>query len=123
MSEPRRYLPSNGTEGDWFISKFCAQCIHEKFWHTQQHGDKCCTIFTETMFNDVPEWIYDEQGNPTCTKWQKWDWGRDDGDGGGLNEPPELPPYNPNQLLIPFDGVEFTSTFDKQDTKESITTQ
>lgn len=113
MSEPRQYYPSNGTEGDCFIHYHCAQCIHEKFWHTQQRGDKQCNIFTETLFRPVPEWIYGEDGKPTCTKWQKWDWGRDDdGDGNGWNEPPELPPYNPNQLLLPFDGHEYKNPFD-----------
>lgn len=108
MGEPRQYYPSNGCEGDCFISNFCAQCIHEKFWHTQQHGDKQCNIFTETLFNPVPEWIYDEGGHPTCTKWQYWDWGKGGDD--GWNEPPEPVPYNPNQLLL-FDNNDKPASF------------
>ncbi len=100
MSECKSYMPSNGTEGEIFISNHCAQCRHEKFYHTGVDGHKKCKIFTSSLIEDsIPEWVYDENDKPTCTRWEYWNWGRDDGDG-GLNEPPEPIPYNPNQLLL-----------------------
>jgi len=46
------------------------------------------------------EWIYNEHGKPTCTKYVKWDWGKDD-DGNWI-EPPPPPIDDPNQLCLPF---------------------
>ena len=103
----KKYCPSNGTEGMIFVSKFCEQCIHEKFMHTQNENDKKCDIFSRTLIHDVTdkeyplEWQYDENGNPTCTSFVKWDWGSED-DEDGLNEPPPDIPDDPNQLVLPF---------------------
>lgn len=106
-----KYRPSNGTEGEYFMEEHCHQCIHERWTHfpdtTGPEG--MCTIVMNTMgFNksdpDYPsEWTYDNDGNPTCTKWKKWDWGTDD----EPNEPPPPPePEDPAQLLMPFDIME-----------------
>jgi hypothetical protein len=99
----KKYLPSNGTEGMSFTCTYCDNCIHEKFTHTQRHGDKQCDILNKTLLTDdyVDEWVYNGQGVPICTAWVKWDWGNGD-DEGGLNEPPEPLPYDPNQLVLPF---------------------
>ena len=103
----RKYRPSNGSEGMWFDEKFCLNCIHEKFMHTQKHGDMQCNIFNRAFLFDIDdkeypeEWQYDENDNPTCTAWVKWNWGRDD-DENGLNEPPPKTPDDPNQLCFPF---------------------
>jgi hypothetical protein len=93
----------------FFVEEFCMNCLHEKFLHTNKFGDKQCDIFSRSLIYGVnepgypEEWIYDENDNPTCTAWRKWDWGNDDDDDdGGLNNPPELPPDNPNQLVLPF---------------------
>ena len=108
MESGSSYCPSNGTEGMWFIEKFCMNCIHEKFIHTQDDDDKKCDILTNTMVYDWKdpnyprEWIYDENDKPCCTAFIKFDWGTDDGEGGGLNEPQPPEPYNPNQLVLPF---------------------
>lgn len=97
------YRPSNGTEGVMFEENFCQQCIHEKFMHSQKHGDKQCAIFNEAYLEDwVREWVYDENGKPTCTSFVKWDWGSDD-ELGGFTEPPEIIPDDPNQLVLPFE--------------------
>jgi len=94
------YQPSNGTEGMIFMEAFCEQCIHD-----HSPSEKFCDILTESMCfspgdKEYPkEWVYNEEGWPVCTKWQKWDWG----DGyGGWNEPPETPyePQDPNQLML-----------------------
>lgn len=101
----KKYRPSNGTEGMGFCEMFCEQCIHEKFIHTQNDADKKCDILSRTLMHDVEdpeypeEWTYDSEGNPTCTAFQKWDWGND---GDGWNDLPEPEPEDPNQMCFPF---------------------
>ena len=96
----RKYQPSNGTEGEWFMGKFCDQCIHE---HPKPDVDPECEIIILTMglsvnHKDYPEeWCYNENDKPTCTKFQKWDWGNDYD---GFNEPPEPELIDPNQLML-----------------------
>lgn len=103
----RKYRPSNGTEGMIFTDEYCANCIHEKFMHTQRHGDMQCDILNRTMLHDIKdkeypeEWTYDENGHGICTAFKKWDWGNNDDDD-GLNEPPPPPIDDPNQLCMPF---------------------
>jgi hypothetical protein len=107
MTPGKPYRPSNGSEGEGFICAFCDRCIHEKWNHTQKTGDKQCDILSATMIYDLgdadypKEWVYDSQGNPTCTSHVPWDWGDDD-EGRGLNEPPTPEPEDPNQLCLPF---------------------
>jgi hypothetical protein len=108
----KKYRPSNGTEGEGFMGCFCYQCIHDN------GDDKLCEIISLTMCLDVndkdypEEWTYDEQNNPTCTKFVKWDWGKDD-DGNWIQ--PSPPPIDdPNQLCLPFIfdelGINITTT-------------
>lgn len=60
------YQPSNGTEGDWFMARFCEQCVKDK------PQGKCGILF-RAMTLDVDEkgypkqWCYDANGKPTCT--------------------------------------------------------
>lgn len=104
------FMPSNGTEGMAFTSAFCENCIHEKFSHTQKHGDKQCDIMDRSIIywyeSDNPnypkEWRFDAEGWPTCTAWVKWDWNRDDDDD-TWNDPPEPEPEDPMQLCMPFE--------------------
>lgn len=102
----KSYRPSNGTEGMCFDAMFCGCCIHEKFYHTQKHGDKQCDIYSDAILYEIgetkypKEWVYDENDNPICTAHVKFDWGGDDGE---FNEPPPPPePDNPNQMVMPF---------------------
>jgi hypothetical protein len=98
----KSWLPSNGTEGCSFIDEFCCNCIHEKFCHTQNHDDKQCTILNKSLLTTelIDEWVYDENDQPKCTAYVKFDWDKDD-DGNWIDPvPPE--PYNPNQLVLPF---------------------
>lgn len=100
----KKYRPSNGSEGDHFISTFCMNCIHE---NPNPELKPNCEILTFTMCYDVnepeypEEWIYNDQGKPVCSSFKKWDWGND----GDPNDPdnPKAPiPEDPNQLCIPF---------------------
>lgn len=100
------YRPSNGTEGDWFMSKFCSNCIYGKYEHTGDINDNPCEIANRAWLFDLSdegypeEWIYGHDGKPTCTTFKKWDWGRDD-DGNWIDPPPQYPD-DPNQLTLPF---------------------
>lgn len=112
----KSFYPSNGTEGMIFTDSFCDQCLHEKFTHTQNENDASCNILMRTMVyspkdTEYPrEWIYNAEGWPTCTKWQKWDWGKDDD--GNWNDPPKPGPDDPAQLLMPFDIWELLGVSD-----------
>lgn len=100
----KQWMPSNGTEGEMFMSAFCERCIHEKWMHTMNNADKKCDVLNRALLNapdKQPEWIYSEEGWPICTEWKFWDWGSSD-DEDGLNEPPEPPIDDPNQLCFPF---------------------
>lgn len=55
------YFPSNGTDGMIFMDSNCDQCWKEKR----------CTILTNSMIGKQPkQWIYDDNGYPTCTSKQ-----------------------------------------------------
>ena len=62
----KKYRPSNGTEGDFFICVFCDRC-------KKSAGDNC-PILWATLINDVEdpgypsEWQYGEDGQPLCTQ-------------------------------------------------------
>jgi len=109
----KKYQPSSGSEGEYFMSCFCEKCIHEKYIHTTNDNDKKCDIWTRSMVYDINEkeypieWTYDENGKPTCTAFVKWDWGND----GDPDDPdnPNKPfiPEPPNQLhLFPLEQIE-----------------
>ncbi len=97
------YTPSNGTEGTWFISKFCDNCVHQ---HPDPENPRQCydILLKSLMGGQPPEWVYNEEAEPVCTAFVKFDWGDEDD---GWNDPdgPDSPiqPEDPNQLLIPFD--------------------
>ncbi len=97
--ENKKYRPSNGSEGCGFMGAFCENC---KF----DNGELgiYCDILGRTMIYEVTdpgypdEWTYDEKGAPTCTKFSKWRWIKDD-DGNWI-KPEEIPPVDPNQLAL-----------------------
>lgn len=102
----KKYRPSNSTEGMGFIDHYCCNCIHGKYEHTGDTNDNPCEILIRSFFLDIndkdypEEWQYNENNEPVCTAWKKWDWGRDDD--GNFNEPPESPIDDPRQLCFPF---------------------
>jgi hypothetical protein len=70
-AEIRLYQPSNGTEGEGFICRFCMECERDRaFW--DETGDGCDIVARSMAFKpgdaDYPnEWRYDAKGEPTCT--------------------------------------------------------
>ena len=103
--EPRKYRPSNGTEGDWFVERNCRSCVHGKYEHTGDTNDKPCEILSRSFLFDVndkeypAEWVY-VNGNHTCTARVPWDWNRDND--GNFKDPEPPPVDDPNQLCLPF---------------------
>jgi len=59
------YQPCNGSEGTAFIDHFCSKCGKDL--------QEDCDVLTATMIlpsgdpNYPTEWVYNENGNPTCT--------------------------------------------------------
>jgi hypothetical protein len=97
----RKYRPSNGTEGMSFTDKFCDNCIHEC---PLIESKKKCEILTLTHFHEIDEpeypneWIYDDEGKPTCTAFVKWDWDNDGDPDDPDNPKAPPPPPDPNQI-------------------------
>jgi len=74
---PEKYRPSNGAEGDWFMSRWCENCqrdrsIREGIPADQCEQDELCDIIVRTFIHDIEEpeypveWIRDDNG-PRCT--------------------------------------------------------
>lgn len=72
MSEPRPFRPSNGSHGEWFITKFCVNCDREGYLRTGNDRGLKCEILTASMIHKIDdpgypkEWIEDG-GGPRCT--------------------------------------------------------
>lgn len=100
----KKYRPSNGSEGDWFMDKYCMNCLH---CDPNPEGKKQCEILLRSLVYGAnepeypTEWTYDENDKPICTSYTKWDWGKD-GDPDDPDNPNAPIPVDPNQLCIPF---------------------
>ena len=97
-NKPRKYRPSNGSEGVSFCEDFCDQC---KFCGWTLDGEpkepNCDILIRSLTFGiDEPEYpeelTYTDGKGPNCSKFQKWDWTKGD------PEPEEI--INPNQLSL-----------------------
>jgi hypothetical protein len=71
----KKYRPSNGTEGEYFMSMWCYRCQSEKDY--EEEKAECCMIllntmaFTETEPGYPQEWQYDTDGQPICTAFRQ----------------------------------------------------
>lgn len=75
-SAGEKYQPSSGTEGAIFQSAYCNQCVKDRPARMGQWGDSCPIIANSMVYNtsdpEYPtEWIYGEDGQPTCTAFEK----------------------------------------------------
>ncbi len=69
-----KWYPSNGTEGEWFIGKYCYHCFNDKGVFTGDPDDKYCDILARSFGGEkVDEWIETEDG-PTCTSHIPYNW-------------------------------------------------
>lgn len=75
MSVP--YRPSNGTEGEGFMERFCERCERDRRWRLEERDP--CPILSDTMLYGVEdpaypkEWVVDDDGhtNPRCTAFEE----------------------------------------------------
>lgn len=94
------YYPSNGSEGMWFEDRYCSNCIHD---NPDPNSPKKCEVILGALLHYPPEPDYPMEwrvvnGEPTCTKFVKWDWGND-GDPDDPDNPKRPPdPPDPNQI-------------------------
>jgi hypothetical protein len=66
------YQPSNGTEGDIFISEWCSKCAKDKAMREGEPLDECdddevCQILGASFRGEAKEWVYGPDGQPMCT--------------------------------------------------------
>lgn len=90
MPKTTPYRPSNGTEGECFMERWCARCTHDAAMRNDPGAwETGCQIIAMTLAFDVDdpeypaEWIEDDvewpaPSNPRCTAFQP-EAGRDDG--------------------------------------------
>ena len=67
-SEPEPYRPSNGTEGEAFMARWCYQCAD-----LGGTGDVApCPILGDTLAGlEVPQWRQDGPAGPRCTAFRE----------------------------------------------------
>ncbi|MGA0608889.1 hypothetical protein [Caldimonas sp. KR1-144] len=72
------YLPSNGTEGACFQEAWCCRCSRDAVMSgrvsmEESDGEGLCEILGNSYIDEVPEWIYGEDGYPKCTAFSPLD--------------------------------------------------
>ena len=78
MADVELYRPSNGTEGEVFMSQWCAQCVRDKA-HREDFEEDGCEIIAMTMAVDVDDPAYPQQwrkdggAGPRCTAFEEED--------------------------------------------------
>lgn len=71
LRKPKPYRPSNGTEGEMFMGRFCERCVKDN-----PDEDQGCEILMMTMALDTDdegypsEWVQDHNG-PRCTAFEQ----------------------------------------------------
>jgi hypothetical protein len=64
----KSYFPSNGTDGEYFISKWCEKCVKDT---NVRGGKKCCQILNKSLLGMQPkEWVIIGEV-PQCTAFVK----------------------------------------------------
>lgn len=69
----QQWTPSNGTEGEIFISEWCRNCGRDKVmngtvWEEDAGDDDYCPILTASFCGEAKPWVYGADGQPTCTQ-------------------------------------------------------
>lgn len=73
--EPKPYRPSNGTEGECFMGRWCAHCVLDAYGsaedeHELSDGPTCDVLGNALAGFQPDEWIYGRDGQPRCTAFQ-----------------------------------------------------
>jgi hypothetical protein len=74
----RKYRPSNGTEGEFFLETWCHHCARDKSMREGVDPSDCddnevCLIIGRTFVYDIDhaeypiEWQFGKDGQPCCT--------------------------------------------------------
>lgn len=70
------YMPSNGSEGEYFFGMWCEECARDKLMNgeatieeTDKDSSLLCEIIGRSYCNDaIPEWVHGDDGQPKCTQ-------------------------------------------------------
>lgn len=75
------YRPANGSEGEYFMARFCYQCKRDAKFQRTQNGEDSCPILVATMVYDTDddeypkEWVTTEAyplgGAGKCTAFEQ----------------------------------------------------
>jgi hypothetical protein len=79
-----KYRPSNGTEGDIFQERWCELCTKDEAARRGDYENGCPIIAAALAWDvddpDYPgEWVYDGEGQPSCTAFEALKGGPDGG--------------------------------------------
>jgi hypothetical protein len=71
MTEIEKYRPSSGTEGEWFMSRWCCQCQRASAMRESEPIEACAIVAATFLYSvDHPKypdaWRYDKDGAPIC---------------------------------------------------------
>ena len=55
------YRPANGTEGEYFMERFCYRCKRDQKFQETQDGEDGCPIILASMAYDVDDPKYPEE--------------------------------------------------------------
>lgn len=73
MEVTKPYRPCNGSEGEWFSSRFCDRCQHDAEYRNTDGEKGGCPILANALCFDIDhadypkEWVEDDDGaNPRC---------------------------------------------------------
>lgn len=61
------YMPSNGTEGEIFMGRWCEQCSKDRF----DEGGDSCDIMLLALSGEQPEWWCYQAGLPACKAFEE----------------------------------------------------
>jgi hypothetical protein len=69
------YMPSNGSEGEYFHAMWCEECERDKVMNgsaTVEQADCDPDLYCKILSNsfcvaELPEWRYGDDGQPCCT--------------------------------------------------------
>lgn len=69
------YRPSNGSEGQMFMKRWCEKCKRDQAYQ-EGTGDSCAIIANAMAYDvDSPyypsEWRYDNEGQPMCSAFEE----------------------------------------------------
>lgn len=76
----KRYMPSNGSEGEYFHAMWCEECAKDNemngtCWREKREpeDEDLCRILGDSFIKDgVAEWVYGDDGQPKCTAFVKY---------------------------------------------------